>query len=186
MRFNTAIIAAAAAVALSSQTRLFAEQVDDSTGPGTGRLVGAPTRLAGTLVPLPQSPAAVVTQVAQPKVDGAFQWHGPDLGAWGFPTNWAPTGTPDGSAAAATIGEFARGGAVLVDGSFTINSLNLADSMVPTLAGIGSVALAGTLNFAGAAPSINVTNFPSDSPGTTYFGVPLGLLANDLKLNGTA
>jgi fibronectin-binding autotransporter adhesin len=186
MRFNTAIIAAAAAVALSSQTRLFAEQVDDSTGPGTGRLVGAPSRLANTLVPLPQSPAAVVTQVAQPKVDGAFQWHGPDLGAWGFPTNWAPTGTPDGSAAAATIGEFARGGAVLVDGSFTINSLNLADSMVPTLAGIGSVALAGTLNFAGAAPSINVTNFPSDSPGTTYFGVPLGLLANDLKLNGTA
>jgi hypothetical protein len=116
-------------------------------------------------------------QVAPPTVrtraDGVFTWNGPSTDSWSVATNWLPNGVPNGTAATAVFDEFNQGGAVLLDGSFTINTLNMTDPLRDgniIIAGDLNTATVGTLNFGGANPTINSANDAVDPPGIG--GVP--------------
>jgi autotransporter-associated beta strand protein len=117
------------------------------------------------------------------EADGNFTWIGPDNGTWSVPTNWNPSGFPDGANAHAFITSFNGGGDfntaedVQLTGPITLNSLNFSDTQVATIHGPASGA-AQTITMTGTA-AINVTDFASERFPTTgkFFGNALGLAA---------
>src|SRR5688500_9689446 len=94
-----------------------------------------------------------------PDDNGNFTWIGPDEGTWQVPTNWSPTGVPDGTTAHAFFTPVNGGGVAALTGPVTLGSLNFSDPMIAAIAGPLSGA-PQTITLAGGV--INTTDFAGE------------------------